>query len=137
MRLLPLHPRRRRAALQDLFALRRADDAASGAVEPALGGLDELRARVGAELASHPLTHRQLAVRGTDLIEALGIGPGPVVGSLLRRLMEAVLDDPLLNDRASPLSLAREWLPSETVVRRRTTQRPVARGRASRPGPGG
>jgi tRNA nucleotidyltransferase/poly(A) polymerase len=103
-------------SLPDLFALRRADDVASGMVPAERGGLDELRARVGAELASHPLTARQLAVRGDDLIASLQIPPGPVVGRLLHRLMEAVLDDPLLNDRATLLGLARSWLAAESVV---------------------
>jgi tRNA nucleotidyltransferase (CCA-adding enzyme) len=107
--------------LPDLFALRRADNAASGVLEPDHGGLDELRARVGAELASHPLSPRQLAVRGDDLTASLGIAPGPVIGRLLHRLMEAVLDDPLLNDRATLLGMARSWLPDESVVRPGTT----------------
>ncbi len=116
------------ASLPDLFALRRADNAASGVVEPARGGLDELKARVGAELASHALSARQLAVRGDDLVEELGIPPGPVVGSILRRLLEAVLDDPLLNDRSSLLSLARDWLPTEQAAAR-------PRGSSVPPGP--
>jgi tRNA nucleotidyltransferase/poly(A) polymerase len=117
-------------SLPDLFALRRADNAASGVVEPARGGLDELRARVGAELASHPLSARQLAVRGDDLVEALGIVPGPPVGRILRRLLEAVLDDPLLNERASLLALAREWLPADQAAAAppRRGPRPRARG---------
>src|SRR5204863_371949 len=52
------------SSLADLFALRRADDVASGVEEPQRGGLDELRARVGRELASSPLTAGQLVVRG-------------------------------------------------------------------------
>ncbi len=114
------------ASLPDLFALRRADNAASGVVEPARGGLDELRARVGAELASHAISARQLAVRGDDLVDVLGIAPGPVVGRILHRLLEAVLDDPLLNDRASLLALARDWLPAEQAAATPSRQRSAA-----------
>jgi tRNA nucleotidyltransferase (CCA-adding enzyme) len=121
-------------ALPDLFALRRADDAASGVAPPEHAGLDELRARVGAELASHPLSARQLAVHGDDLTESLGIAPGPVVGRLLHRLMEAVLDDPLVNDRATLLALARSWLPAESVVPGGTPHAPPARNRTAAPG---
>lgn len=120
--------------LPDLFALRRADNAASGVVEPAHGGLDELRARVGAELASHPLSSRQLAVRGDDLTAELAIPPGPVIGRLLDRLMEAVLDDPLLNDRAALLELARSWLADEPVVHPGTTGAGSGRNRRDPPG---
>ncbi|HEX6128175.1 MAG TPA: CCA tRNA nucleotidyltransferase [Candidatus Limnocylindria bacterium] len=94
--------------LDDLYALRRADDAASGAREPATGGLDELRARSERVLAADPMAHGQLAVDGNDLVRELGLRPGPLVGRLLDGLMEAVLDDPGLNRRATLLALARE-----------------------------
>jgi tRNA nucleotidyltransferase (CCA-adding enzyme) len=98
------------AYLADVFELRRADDVASGVIEPHPGGIDELRARVGVELATHPLTARQLAVRGDDLIVQLGIEPGPIVGELLGRLLDAVLDDPSQNERATLIQLARRWM---------------------------
>jgi poly(A) polymerase/tRNA nucleotidyltransferase (CCA-adding enzyme) len=97
-------------ALSDLFALRRADDVASGVEEPQRSGLDELRARVGVELAMSPLHAGQLAVRGDDLIRELGVRPGPVVGRLLADLLEAVLDDPAKNERGTLLALARKAL---------------------------
>ena len=97
-------------ALMDLFALRRADDVASGVEEPMRGGLDELRARVGVELATSPLHAGQLAVRGDDLIRELGVRPGPIVGRLLAELLEAVLDDPAKNERDALLGLARASL---------------------------
>lgn len=101
------------AALSELFALRRADNVASGVTEPAVGGLDELRARIGIELATHPLTARQLAVRGDDLVRELGLSPGPLIGRLLVRLLEAVLDDPSRNERTALLDLARGWAADE------------------------
>jgi tRNA nucleotidyltransferase (CCA-adding enzyme) len=96
--------------LEDLFSLRQADNAASGAREPEGGGLPELRARVAAVLAADPLEARQLAVDGHDLTEALSIEPGPRIGQLLERLLEAVIDDPGLNRRERLLDLARGWL---------------------------
>jgi tRNA nucleotidyltransferase (CCA-adding enzyme) len=96
--------------LDDLFALRAADNAASGAREPASGGIDELRQRVAKVLASDALEQGQLAIDGNDLVAGLGIVPGPQVGELLRRLLEAVLDDPALNTPERLLDLARGWL---------------------------
>ena len=49
----------------------------------------------------------QLAVRGTDLIEA-GIPAGPALGAVLGRLLERVLVVPALNTRERLLALARE-----------------------------
>ena len=48
-----------------------------------------------------------LAVSGRDLL-ALGMTPGPAVGAVLRRLLDAVLDGSVPNDRASLLKLASE-----------------------------
>lgn len=99
-----------RDLLDDLFALREADNVASGAREPPRGGLPELRARVARVLADDPLEAGQLAVDGHDLTEALAIEPGPLVGRLLDRLLEAVLDDPALNRRERLIELARGWM---------------------------
>ena len=37
------------------------------------------------------------------------MAPGPQIGELLRRLLEAVLDDPSQNTRERLLALARGW----------------------------
>ncbi|HET9539001.1 MAG TPA: CCA tRNA nucleotidyltransferase [Candidatus Limnocylindria bacterium] len=95
--------------LDDLFALRAADNAASGAREPATGGMGELRGRVAQVLASDALEQGQLAIDGNDLVAELGAAPGPQIGELLRRLLEAVLDDPSQNTRERLLALARGW----------------------------
>lgn len=94
-----------------LFALRRADDEASGVGEEGARAQAELEQRMAAELARLPdlLAHRRLAIDGHDLQQELGIEPGPRVGELLDRLAEAVLDDPNLNDRGELLRLARQW----------------------------
>lgn len=92
--------------LEDLFALRIADNAASGVDEPGDGGLDELRHRVEAEREA-PAVGSALAVDGHDLQRALDLAPGPEVGRLLDRLTEAVLDDPRLNEADRLLAMAR------------------------------
>jgi tRNA nucleotidyltransferase (CCA-adding enzyme) len=96
--------------LEDLFALRRADNAASGAQEPFTGGSAELRARALAAVEGDPLEARQLAVNGDILRQELGMEPGPAVGAVLARLLEAVLDDPTLNRRERLLELAASWI---------------------------
>ena len=95
--------------LGDLFALRAADDTASGFVSPAEGGLAELQRRAFAAVADDPLDARQLAVDGHILVAELGIPPGPEVGRLLSALLEAVIDDPSLNTRERLVGLARGW----------------------------
>jgi poly(A) polymerase/tRNA nucleotidyltransferase (CCA-adding enzyme) len=91
--------------LTDLFALRAADDVASGVVDPP-HGWNELRQRV-ASVVGDPLEAQHLAVNGDDLVAELGIAPGPVVGRLLAGLLDAVLEDPTLNSRDRLLELAR------------------------------
>jgi tRNA nucleotidyltransferase (CCA-adding enzyme) len=49
----------------------------------------------------------QLAIDGRDLI-AIGIKPGPNMGSILDRLTEAVIDDPALNNREVLLQMAQQ-----------------------------
>ena len=112
--------------LRDLFALRRADNAASGAVEPAVGGMAELESRIGRELTQSPLEPRQMAVDGDDLMAALHLPPGPTVGWLLDELFAAVIDDPARNRRDELLAMAAELLLGAPE------QRPAAaEGRAS------
>lgn len=53
-----------------------------------------------------PLTRRDLAVSGDDLVAA-GFEPGPQLGDVLDRLLSLVLDDPGLNQRDVLLARAR------------------------------
>jgi tRNA nucleotidyltransferase (CCA-adding enzyme) len=111
------------AALADLYALREADDAASGVREATGGGLSELRERASRELARTALSTRQLAVDGEDLIAELAISPGPIIGRLLARLLEAVVEDPSRNERGTLINLARGWLPEESEMPMRPSRR--------------
>jgi tRNA nucleotidyltransferase (CCA-adding enzyme) len=96
-----------RDALDDLFRLREADNIGSGS-EPSAGHLDVLRARVAAELAANVVLDRHgLAIDGDDLMAELGLAPGPGLGRILDRLLEAVIADPRRNRRDALLKLAR------------------------------
>jgi putative nucleotidyltransferase with HDIG domain len=97
-------------AVDDLFELRRADNVGSGLAADA-DGLDELRARVQAEIAGSVVLDRsRLAVRGDDLMAELGVPQGPRLGRILDELLERVIADPRLNDRATLLLLAESML---------------------------
>ena len=52
------------------------------------------------------VTVRDLAVDGNDLMAHLKLAPGPVIGILLRQLLEAALEDPALNRREALLTIA-------------------------------
>jgi tRNA nucleotidyltransferase (CCA-adding enzyme) len=99
-----------RGAVTPLLALRRADicgksgDAPSG---PDLARLEDRVARVIEEEAA--LTVRDLAINGGDLMTALHLPPGPLVGVILDELLETVLDDPSRNERDTLLEIGRRF----------------------------
>jgi putative nucleotidyltransferase with HDIG domain len=94
-------------ALDDLLVLRAADNVGSG--QPAdHHHLDELGRRCRAQLAARVALRRgDLAVDGDDLVR-VGIPAGPLLGRVLEVLLERVIGDPMLNERARLLELARE-----------------------------
>ncbi|HUQ78285.1 MAG TPA: TIM barrel protein [Patescibacteria group bacterium] len=95
------------AAIDDLFALREADNAGSNVAREA-DDLAELRARIRRELADGPILDRSaLAIDGADLIAELGLTTGPSLGRILAALFEQVVENPGMNDRASLLRAAR------------------------------
>jgi putative nucleotidyltransferase with HDIG domain len=95
-------------AIDDLFALREADNEGSGVPRDA-DGLAELRARIDAELAAGPILDRSaLAIDGSDLMTELGLPEGPVLGRILGTLFERVVEEPHLNDRPTLMLLARD-----------------------------
>lgn len=95
-------------AIDDLLALREADNEGSGVARTA-DDLDEFRARIRRELAGGPILDRSaLAVDGADLMAELGLREGPELGWIIDALFERVVEDPQLNERATLLGLARE-----------------------------
>jgi poly(A) polymerase len=75
--------------LDRLMALARADIGASAYPEPEK--LDELQARIQEVLSERPSRLAPL-VTGEDVMRARGIGPGPEVGRIKKRLEELVID---------------------------------------------
>ena len=101
--------------LDDLFALREADNVGSG-LPPGAGRLDDLRRRVRAELEAEAVLERGgLAIDGDDLMRELGVPQGPTLGRILDELLERVIADPRQNDRATLLLLAQGLLADEAA----------------------
>jgi tRNA nucleotidyltransferase (CCA-adding enzyme) len=97
--------------VDELLALRELDNIGSG-LAPDAGHLDELRRRI-AEQRDAPLTLRDLAVDGNDVLREVGGSPGPWLGRVLDRLLDSVVRDPARNHRDRLLSDARLWAPKE------------------------
>ncbi|CAN5594399.1 HD domain-containing protein [soil metagenome] len=110
-----------RELVEEQLLLRQADNIGS-ALAPDGGDLDELRARVGEVLGEQPpLTVAELAIDGHDLLAELELAPGPLVGELLERLLEAVIERPERNRRDELLAAARQFLSTRRPVDGRTT----------------
>ncbi len=85
-------------ALPDLFSLREGDVRGRGRDETPGVEIDELKRRIDEQLKSEAaLKVGDLAIGGADVMRILGTRPGPIVGEVLRRLLERVLDDAELN----------------------------------------
>jgi tRNA nucleotidyltransferase (CCA-adding enzyme) len=105
------------AAMPDLFALREGDVRGRGRGEAPGVELDELRARVAEQLQqAAALKVTDLKVTGADVMAVLACPPGPIVGEVLRELLERVLDDAALN---TPEAL-RALIPEVAAARRRS-----------------
>ncbi len=65
--------------------------------------------------AGEALSTRDLPVGGKDVMDRLGVPPGPIIGQVLDTLLERVTDDPSLNDRERLLHLIDEVAPAAPV----------------------
>jgi putative nucleotidyltransferase with HDIG domain len=89
----------------DLFDLRIADRIGNGRKQGFPMYLEEMRSRIERLLSESRALHvRDLAIDGTDVMHALGIGPGPAVREALESLLEDVLEHPDRNTRAGLLA---------------------------------
>jgi putative nucleotidyltransferase with HDIG domain len=93
-------------ALNDLFLLRLCDSYALSRNKPNPATLLAFRRRIETVLEkSTALGLKNLAVNGDDLIAA-GIEPGKRLGIILNDLLQAVIEDPVLNTREKLLAIA-------------------------------
>ena len=95
----------------DLYDLGVADAMGKGKDASAdIASIQRLRARVEDVLAKgSAFSAKDLAVGGHDLMRGLSLTPGPIVGEILAHLVEAVIDDPSLNERDKLLDAARRF----------------------------
>ena len=92
-------------ALEELLALREADNVGSGL--PADAGISELRARIEEQQRAELVLDRSgLAVDGHDLMRDLGLSEGPLLGKILDELLEQVIADQARNERSTLLGMA-------------------------------
>jgi len=92
-----------------LFALRQADAQAMVKVNDG-SYLAELKKRIEQIIeAENALDVADLKVDGHDVMTALNIPPGPLVGRVLNYLLEKVLDEPQLNERETLLGLVKTY----------------------------
>lgn len=81
-------------------------DPANTEVDPAGRQVERAIAAIENDLgAGIPMSTRELAVAGRDLV-ALGWQPGPDIGKVLSRLLEAVWEDQASNERSALLEMA-------------------------------
>lgn len=86
-------------------------DKKGGAFPNKLKGVLDLKQRIHAELEKKPpFGPKDLALNGYDLMD-LGYPRGPVMGKILKELVELVLDDPALNTRESLIGWLGEHFP--------------------------
>ena len=51
-----------------------------------------------------------LAINGNDLMQALGLKPGPELGKILKHLKELIIDNPHFNDKETLMDIAKQFL---------------------------
>jgi hypothetical protein len=92
--------------IMDLINFRRADILAHGLNDQKIELIAELEKRITTQLnGSMAITTRGLAVDGYNVMDSLGISPGPEVGRVLKEMMEKVTDHPEMNNKESLLDL--------------------------------
>jgi putative nucleotidyltransferase with HDIG domain len=97
-------------AIADLFDLRIADTLGNGLRQGFPGYLEGMRGRIEALLAESRTLHvRDLAIGGREVMEVLGLAPGPRVRATLEALLEEVLDRPERNTREHLLARLGAW----------------------------
>ncbi|MCA9368681.1 MAG: HDIG domain-containing protein [Pseudomonadales bacterium] len=92
--------------IDDILDLREGDRLGSGAKKTSWR-LEEMKQRMVEQL-HQPFAIKDLAINGHDLMNELGLKPGPRLGEILQQLFEEVLEDPELNTREALLEKAKE-----------------------------
>lgn len=92
--------------IADMVLLRIADRKGSGS-KTTSWRLMELQKRIGEQLFE-PMEINDMVVDGRDVMEVLGVPPGPIIGKVLKELFEEVLEDTSKNNKEYLLSRIKE-----------------------------
>lgn len=93
--------------VEDLLLVRQADRIGSGCPKAEPYKLRHLRYIID-KVSQDPISPKMLKFNGHDLMQLLGIAPGPKIGQILDVLLEKVIDNPLLNDHVQLEKMAQE-----------------------------
>ena len=91
----------------DLIKIREADRIGSGVPKAQPYRLRYLQAMIE-KVKKDPIGPKMIAANGTDIMKALKIQPGPIVGYIIAILLEEILDEPKLNKKEKLLDRAEE-----------------------------
>jgi len=86
--------------VDDLIALRKADDLAHGWGRDFEKDIEKFKNRIDSQIKkSYPFTISDLAVNGHDVRKIVNLQPGPRVGQILNQLLEIVIERPEYNQK--------------------------------------
>lgn len=108
--------------IDDLLRLREGDRIGSGTPKAVPYKLRHLKYMID-KVSHDPISVKMLKVDGRDVMQELGIEPGPKVGLILNTLLAEALDDPSINERDFLLRRARELDRSSAVDLQRALKR--------------
>lgn len=91
--------------MDDLMDVRIGDRLGSGVPKAKPYKLRHLEYMID-KVSRDPISVGMLAIKGTDLIETLGMAPGPIIGAILDVLLAEVIEDPSRNVRETLLERA-------------------------------
>ncbi len=83
----------------DLMSVRTADRIGTGRPKETPYRLRKYKSMIE-EVMRDPISVKQLAVNGADIMQLTGVTPGPHIGFILEILLSEVLENPKLNERA-------------------------------------
>ena len=96
-------------SVDDLIALRKADDLAHGWGRDFEKDIEKFENRIDSQIKkSYPFTISDLAVNGHDVMKVKGLKPGPKVGQTLHQLLELVIEKPEHNKKNKLIEILKD-----------------------------
>ena len=95
--------------VDELMALRKADDYAHGWGTKFEKYIERFKSRIDSQIRkSYPFTISDVAVNGYDVMNILGLQPGPKVGQILNQLLKVVIEKPEYNRKHKLIKLLQD-----------------------------